>query len=76
MHKKFKRKFKKHISRHITSHIEKLRAEEEIVITHFDPDGKVIFLNETITPNWLIDKLNTHFTNLRNEGVKCWGITV
>lgn len=72
MDKKFKRKKKTRAS----NYIEKLRDEDEFVITHSDPDGKIIFLNETITPTWLIVKLNSHFTCDRNEGVKCWGLTV
>ncbi|MBC7538433.1 MAG: hypothetical protein H7281_06410 [Bacteriovorax sp.] len=77
MNKKYKRKKKTHISKHIEKiHTEKLRDEEEFVSFHFDPEGKIIFLNETITPNWLIEKLNHHFICERNEGVKCWGLTV
>jgi hypothetical protein len=59
-----------------STHIEKLRDEDEFVAVHNDPDGKVIFLNEAITPNWLVLKLNTHFTTDRNEGVKCWGVSL
>ena len=74
-----RRKKKTHLTKHSEKNfklIEKLRDEDEYVKFHFDPDGKVIFLNETITPNWLVEKLNNHFTSDRNEGVKCWGLTI
>lgn len=75
MNKKFKRNNKKmHDSQHLEMLI-KVR-EEEVISSHCDPDGKVIFLNKTITPVWLIDKLNSHFTSDRNEGVKCWGLSL
>ncbi|MDD4973342.1 MAG: hypothetical protein PHY93_03280 [Bacteriovorax sp.] len=74
MDKRFKRRKKKtHPSVHTeeaSALIEKLKDEDEFVSFHNDPDGKIIFLNETITPNWLIEKLNNHFICDRNEGVK------
>ena len=76
----YMRKNKKtHNVKHIPNEskfIRKLRDEDEYVSFHFDPEGKVIFLNENITPNWLIEKLNTHFTTERDEGVKCWGLSL
>jgi hypothetical protein len=77
VYKKYKRKKRAHdLIATDTIDAEKLRDEDEYVSFHRDPEGKIIFLNETITPNWLVEKLNYHFVCERNEGVKCWGLTL
>lgn len=73
MYKKFKNNKRKHVKKHIHWIPE---AEGEFVTAHIDPDGKIIFLNKTITPTWLIEKLNNHFLSERNEGMKCQGLTI
>ncbi len=72
MRKKIGEKFKK-ISKKVKKRIS-TKEENELLNTHFDPEGKVIFKEETVTPSWLITKLTCHFTSEKAKHCidKCW----
>ncbi len=44
---------------------------ESLITNRSDEDGKIIFLNENATPNWLIAELNNRFRCDKNRGSKC-----
>jgi hypothetical protein len=74
MDKKKKPK-KKYFKKYIENSNE-LKVEDELVINHDDPEGEIIFLNKTITPGWLVNKLNNQFIFDMNEDVKCRDLKV
>jgi hypothetical protein len=49
---------------------------ECVTSSHCDPEGKIIFQYENLTPTWMINKLLHHFIDEKNEICKCWGLSV
>ena len=72
MRKKIGEKLKK-ISKKVQKHMS-TKEESEMLDTHFDPEGKVIFKEETVTPSWLITKLTCNFNSEKAKHClkKCW----
>ncbi|MGZ3787746.1 MAG: hypothetical protein ACXVLQ_04445 [Bacteriovorax sp.] len=66
-----KHKKKKHTQK---EQEEIFKEEDDVLRSHSDPDGKIIFLNKNITPVWLVEELLNRFRGGKNRGPKCGGL--
>lgn len=67
-------KYSKQKARIINLQEENHKEEESLITNRCDEDGKIIFLNENVTPNWLIAELNNRFRCDKNRGSKYRGL--